>query len=306
MGISYQFVVPQHTFRTTTLFKMKVAIAFLALASAVAFADNCLTGHTWPQGQQGNVQVTVPADTKKWRIALTFDTPPNRIHAAQGKNERCSPRKKMCFFNSEKYNMKATAGEVLDIPYEILFDESSEAPKVTEVKFMYCDARPCGKWNEPDETIKEVIVATECTEAPTTEPPTEATTEETEEEDNEEEGSGETSVEEEEQCGVVESHAWNTGATGKLRIPLSENTELWEVTITFDKPIDSLEAYQGVDEMCDGETCTFTNESWNGELQSGNVVELTYQATFEDMGFDAPENFPKPVSFTFNGEDVCA
>merc|ERR1712224_932867 len=144
-------------------------------------------------------------------------------------------------------------------------------------------------------------MGTECTEAPTTETPTEATTEE-----NEEEGSGETSVEEEEQCGVVESHAWNTGATGKLRIPLSENTELWEVTITFDKPVDSLEAYQGVDEMCDGETCTFTNESWNGELQSGNVLELTYQATFEDMGFDAPEDYPKPVSFTFNGEDVCA
>ena len=93
---------------------MKVAIAFLALASAVALADNCLTGHTWPQGQQGNVQVTVPADTKKWRIALTFDTPPNRIHAAQGKNERCSPRKKMCFFNSEKYNMKTILSPQLE------------------------------------------------------------------------------------------------------------------------------------------------------------------------------------------------
>merc|ERR1712226_948190 len=267
------------------LFKMKVAIVFVAFASSLALADNCLTGHTWPQGQQGNVQVTVPADTKKWRIALTFDTPVNRIHAAQGKNERCNPGKNMCFFNSEKYNMKATSGEVLDIPYEIL----------------YCDARPCGKWNEPDETIKEVIVATECTEAPTTEPPTEAPTEEPEEGET-----TETPIEEEEPCGIVESHAWNTGATGKLRIPLPENTELWEVTITFDKPVDSLEAYQGVDEMCDGETCTFTNESWNGELQVGNVLELTYQAAFEDMGFQAPEEFPKPVSFTFNGVDVCA
>ena len=280
---------------------MKIAIIFVAFASSLALADNCLTGHTWPQGQQGNVQVTVPADTKKWRIALTFDTPVNRIHAAQGKNERCNPGKNMCFFNSEKYNMKATAGEVLDIPYEILFDEASEAPKVTEVKFMYCDARPCGKWSEPDETIKDIVVATECTEAPTTEAPTEAPTEEPNEGET-----TETPVEEEEPCGIVESHAWNTGATGKLRIPLPENTELWEVTLTFDKPVDSLEAYQGVDEMCDGETCTFTNESWNGELQTGNVLELTYQATFEDMGFENPEEFPKPVSFTFNGVDVCA
>ena len=280
---------------------MKVVVTFLALASAVALADNCLTGHTWPQGQQGNVEVTVPADTKKWRIALTFDSPVNRIHAAQGKNERCSPRKQMCFFNSEKYNMKATAGEILNIPYEILFDEGSETPRVTEVKFLYCDARPCGKWNEPDETIKEVIVATECTEAPTTEAPTK---------EPEEEDSVETSVEEEEEeeepCGIVDTHSWNTGATGKLIVPLTEDTELWEVTIIFDKPVDSLEAYQGVDELCDGETCSFTNESWNGELQAGNILELTYQATFEDMGFESPEDYPKPVSFTFNGVDVCA
>jgi len=287
---------------------MKIIIVFATLVSTVALADKCLTGHTWPQGQQGNVEVTVPADTKKWRIALTFDTPVNRIHAAQGKNERCSPRKQMCFFNSEKYNMKATAGDVLNIPYEILFDEGSEAPKVTEVKFLYCDARPCGKWNEPDDTIKEVIVASECTEAPTTEAPTtEAPTEESEEEED----SVETSVEEEEEeeeepCGIVESHAWNTGATGKLRIPLPEDTELWEVTITFDKPVDSLEAYQGVDELCDGETCTFTNESWNGELEAGNILELTYQASFEDMGFENTEDYPRPVSFTFNGLDVCA
>merc|ERR1719270_1352056 len=140
--------------------------------------------------------------------------------------------------------MKATAGEVLNIPYEILFDEGSEAPKVTEVKFLYCDARPCGKWNEPDETIKEVIVATECTEAPTTEAPTE----ESEEDEDSEVSSVEEEEEEEEPCGIVESHAWNTGATGKLRIPLPEDTELWEVTITFDKPVDSLEA--DLDRLC--------------------------------------------------------
>lgn len=279
---------------------MKTAIVLVAFASSLALADNCLTGHTWPQGQQGSIEITVPADTKKWRIAMTFDKPPTRIHAAEGKNERCNARKAMCFFNSEKYNMKATAGDVLQIPYEILFDESSEAPKVTEVKFMYCDARPCGKWNDPDETIKEVVVASECTEAPTTEAPTEPPTEEPTD--------GETTETptEEEPCGVVESHAWNTGATGKLRIPVPEDTELWEVTITFDKPVDSLEAYQGVDEVCDGTVCTFTNESWNGELKSGNAIELTYQATFEDMGFENTDAYPQPVSFTFNGEDVCA
>merc|ERR1711902_327666 len=175
--------------------------------------DKCEFGHTWLQGQQGSLEVTVPADTIKWVVEMTFDKAPKHIHAHQGRDEGC--------------------------------DEDPEAPKVTSVVFKYCDAEPCD-----EESMQEYPVTDECTEAPepTTEAPVEESEEESEEEESEEEESEEESEEEaeEEECGVIESHAWNTGATGKVRIPVPEDTEEWEVTLTFSGPIDSLDAHQGL------------------------------------------------------------
>merc|ERR1719278_121364 len=186
------------------------------------------------------------------------------------------------------------AGDVLELPYQIQFDEDPEAPKVTSVVFKYCDAEPCD-----EESMQEYPVTDECTEAPVQESEEESEEEvESEEEESEEESEEEY---EEEECGVIESHSWNTGATGKVRIPVPEDTEEWEVTLTFSGPIDSLDAHQGVDEACDGAVCTFTNESWNGALTAGNMLELTYQATFEET-----EEHPDLVSVAFNGEEACA
>merc|ERR1712038_564254 len=153
---------------------------------------------------------------------------------------------------------------------------------VTSVVFKYCDAEPCD-----EESMQEYPVTNECTEAP--EPTTEAPVEESEEES------------EEEECGVIESHSWNTGATGKVRIPVPEDTEDWEVTLTFSGPITGLDAHQGVDEACEGEVCTFTNESWNGELTAGNMLELTYQATFDET-----TEHPELLSVALNGQEACA
>ena len=58
---------------------------------------------------------------------------------------------------------------------------------------------------------------------------------------------------------------------------------------------------EGVDEACDGAVCTFTNESWNGALTAGNMLELTYQATFEET-----EEHPELLSVALNGEETCA
>merc|ERR1712038_521305 len=198
----------------------------------------------------------------------------------------CDEEENACTFGSENHNEELKAGDVLELPYQIQFDENPEAPKVTSVVFKYCDAEP----------MQEYPVTDECTEAPkpTTEAPVEESEEESEEEESEEE-------EDEEECGVIESHSWNTGATGKVKIPVPEDTEEWEVTLTFSGAIDSLDAHQGVDEACDGNVCTFTNESWNGALTAGNMLELTYQATFEET-----EEHPELLSVALNGEEACA
>merc|ERR1712012_393910 len=284
MGISC-VITHQTTILLIFIMKLFLCIALLAVAAG---ADKCEFGHTWLQGQQGSLEITVPADTIKWVVEMTFDKAPNHIHAHQGRDEGCDEEESVCRFGSENHNEELKAGDVLELPYQIQFDEDPEAPKVTSVVFKYCDAEPCD-----EESMQEYPVTDECSEAP--EPTTKAPVEESEEEESEEEES------EEEECGVIESHSWNTGATGKVRFPVPEDTEEWEVTLTFSGPIDSLDAHQGLDEACDGAVCTFTNESWNGALAAGNMLELTYQATFEET-----EEHPELLSVAFNGEEACA
>lgn len=280
-----------------------VFVAFLVASTA---SDKCEFGHTWLQGQQGSLEITVPAHTIQWTVEMAFDKPPKHLDAHQGRDEECDEEESVCSFNGENHNEKLNAGDVLELPYQIQFNEDPEAPKVTSIVFKYCDAEPCD-----EESMQEYFVTEECNEAPTTEAPTEEPTEEPADEEEEDEDDDEEEEEEQEEdddeeeekedCGVIESHSWNTGATGKVRIPVPEDTEEWEVTLTFSGPIEGLDAHQGVDEACVGEVCTFTNESWNGVLAAGNMLELTYQATFEET-----TEHPELVSVSLNGEEACA
>merc|ERR1712122_157696 len=143
-----------------TLINMKIFIC-IALLAVAAVADKCEFGHTWLQGQQGSLEITVPADTIKWVVEMTFDKAPKHIHAHQGRDEGCDEEENACTFGSENHNEELKAGDVLELPYQIQFDEDSEAPKVTSVVFKYCDAEPCD-----ENSMQEYPVTDECTEAP--------------------------------------------------------------------------------------------------------------------------------------------
>ena len=229
---------------------------------------------------------------------MAFDKAPNHINAHQGSGEKCEEQERVCTFNSESYNEKNIAGDILELPYQIQFDEDTEAPQVTSVVFKYCDAEPCEQ-----DSMKEYIVTEECNEAQTDAPTETPTTEQTERPDDEidEEGIEQGGDEDEKQkCGLIESHSWNKGTTGKFRIPVSQNVENWRVILEFSRPVNNLDAYQGVDEVCDGEICTFTNEIWNGVLKTGNILEITYLATYDDT-----TEHPELKSIDFNGHKAC-
>ena len=114
------------------IMKLFICIALLAVA---ARADKCEFGHTWLQGQQGSLEITVPADTIKWVVEMTFDKAPKHIHAHQGRDEGCDEEESVCRFGSENHNEELKAGDILELPYQIQFDEDPEAPKVTSVVF---------------------------------------------------------------------------------------------------------------------------------------------------------------------------
>merc|ERR1711963_1321531 len=154
-GSSYprQLTLAINYWNSQTLFNMKIFIC-IALLAVAAGADKCEFGHTWPQGQQGSLEVTVPADTIKWVVEMTFDKAPKHIHAHQGRDEGCDEEESVCRFGSENHNEELKAGDVLELPYQIQFD-----------------AEPCD-----EESMQEYPVTDECTEAP--EPTTEAPVEE--------------------------------------------------------------------------------------------------------------------------------
>ena len=134
------------------------------------------------------------------------------------------------------------------------------------------------------------------TEAPTdgpTDTPTEVTTESQTGEPTEGPTEGTTEAPGGGCLGTLNNYnAWGAGSTGQFEIIVPEDIETWEMTVTFDQPIDSFEAYEGSEEKCEDMTCTFTNENWNGNKKDGEMLFLNFQSDGDN---------PSIISFAFNG-----
>ena len=280
--------------------------------------DQNIEEHTWNQGQNNKLQIEVPAKTFKWKVEIEYDTAPTRLDAYQGKGEKCKKATNTCEFKNENWNRRLNPGDLLEVGYQIQFPQGSSTPEIVSLKFFYCDTKPCAKWKSPDDSIKELQLCPgeEETEAPTTPAETtpagtEGTTEgapdettasgtaaptEAPTEGPSTDGTTGETTESSEDGGCIgeinDFHNWESGVSGRFQITVPDDTETWEMMIEFDQPMDSIEAYEGSGEACDGNICTFSNEIWNGAQLAGNTLSL---------GFQAPGDFPEIVSFSFNG-----
>merc|ERR1712198_765874 len=78
------------------------------------------------------------------------------------------------------------------------------------------------------------------------------------------------------------SNSWSQGLNGELEIVVPDDREEWQVTITFDEPVNRIIAHQGSDENCDGNVCTFWNENYNGDVKAGDILKLGYMVQYDD------------------------
>ena len=97
---------------------------------------------------------------------------------------------------------------------------------------------------------------------------------------------------------------WGSGSNGQFEITVPEATSEWMITVSYSKPINSINAWQGAEESCDGTICTFTNEEWNGQHTAGATFGMGYGILYDAVGSNS-DDYPKVKEFAFNGVPGC-
>ena len=97
---------------------------------------------------------------------------------------------------------------------------------------------------------------------------------------------------------------WGSSSNGQFEITVPEATSEWTIAVSYSKPINSLNAWEGAEESCDGTICTFTNEAWNGQQTAGATLNLGYGIQYDWVG-SSSDDYPKVTGFAFNGVPSC-
>merc|ERR1711963_1329631 len=87
---------------------------------------------------------------------------------------------------------------------------------------------------------------------------------------------------------------WGDVRQGQLEFPIPEATTKWRVDIIFDKPVHTLNPWDGANGKCttSKNKCTFTNASWNSYKNAGNL-KLGFETKFQHS--TTPPKFKKIV-----------
>ena len=248
---------------------------------------------TWPNGesqsQAGKFSFTVPKTVKKWKIKVTFDRKVSDLQVWNGQKVKC--KKKSCTFKSKKFNKKQKKGDELELGYQLDF-KSLPAPEITSLTFngieLCSEGEPTTSTTIAPTTTTTIAPTTTTTMAPTT-TTTMASTTTTEGGETGEPGSCESAFE--------YTNPWDAGANGVLYLEFPEDTDEWEVEVTFSSPITSFETWKGKDIECTGTVCKFINQDYNGEQYAGNELTIDFLIHFSEL--------PDIVGLTLNGEDMC-
>ena len=87
---------------------------------------------------------------------------------------------------------------------------------------------------------------------------------------------------------------------GGLSFRVPEKTNDWIISVTFSKGITKLMVYDGTNENCIGNVCTFKSLGWNGAQEKDAKITLKYQINFET------ESTSDVIGISFNEHDICS
>ena len=67
---------------------------------------------------------------------------------------------------------------------------------------------------------------------------------------------------------------------GTLTVEFSEDVTSWTMEVSFDADVTLVTFYSVTNIACSGSTCTFDNESYNGEQSAGNTLDIVFLYSF--------------------------
>jgi len=94
----------------------------------------------------------------------------------------------------------------------------------------------------------------------------------------------------------TQTNLWGDTRHGSLQFPIPEAASQWSVDIVFDKPVYTLNAWDGDNGKCvpSKKKCSFTNASWNSHKNAGNL-KLGFETKFANTNMP-----PKIKEIVFN------
>ena len=91
---------------------------------------------------------------------------------------------------------------------------------------------------------------------------------------------------------------WATGATGSLHITFPKTVSSWKIEIIFSSPVTSFTVWDGSNEKCLGNVCSFENLGWNAQQSAGNKAKIDFMLAFASL--------PNVEKVTLDGADLCS
>ena len=117
-------------------------------------------GHSWNQGQDGNLEITFPVAVTNWEIVLKFDNPVNTLSFYQGQVTKIDDT--TFSIKNQNYNGVQSAGGKVSSGWQALFDETSDPPQMISAEAVNFECGSSG--TQPTSTSQP-----ESSENPTTE-----------------------------------------------------------------------------------------------------------------------------------------
>lgn len=236
--------------------------------------NSCMSvtyGHSWQQGQNGDIALTFPASVNSWEAVVEFDSPISSFNFYNGQIEKISDTKYK--ITNKNYNGVQQSGSVLTGQWQALFSERQTPPKMISANLV----SPSCSGGSGSTTTTSAPSTTTQTEPSTTAPTAPSTT------TTQTIASTSTgNVEGGSTCSFdyEEKNSWNTGLDGRIIIKSSKDLDGWTIEIKLTGQISSLSMYTAnVDSFQNG-VAILSNKNWNGKLTAGSELILDWQALF--------------------------